>query len=365
MERSEGTDKSWHCTILFEPVVGGVESFIDFVHRDEILLHIKLRWNESRIVVNDCKSGVWGAEIDLGIINKYNCERICLFVSVISEGIRIEMDGAGYLIFSRDNCNLSSAEIKASGNVSFTVEELNLKIVAPQTQSMAEISCEIDHVDMFHASGRLFSSANLDSTIVANVDGRCVGEWTIAEFVGLEKPSVSEIPFRLVFPRYSFISDGMEFQVFMRTDRDLKQLSRKTVKTTIVGEIDKCSETGVRGWVRNPLMLDVPLDVSVFLNDAYQGTISANRLRSDIEQVCPSASRSGFQFRFGKTIFTPVGAEVKVSVKVHNSDIEIDNSPWYLARSISVGKLRLLMDSPAAGIQLRAHYVTPNPAALK
>ncbi|KAB7783799.1 hypothetical protein F8B43_3722 [Methylorubrum populi] len=194
----------------------------------------------------------------------------------------------------------------------------------------------IERADIMHVAGRLWADVPLTGDLFARVDGRPAGAIPLANITG--GTTANGAPFNLALRADCLVADGMSVELLAATQAGNISLLTKTINSDFIGGLDRCSETLVRGWACNPYLPSQPVKVAIFLNDKYQGTVLANRLRSDVQEIWPDAAQSGFIFRFPNTIFLPRAVDVSVTAKIHNTTIELDHSPWYICRCIGNGK---------------------------
>jgi hypothetical protein len=186
--------------------------------------------------------------------------------------------------------------------------------------------------------------------LLAIVDGRECGRIILKPIRHTEPRKI-----QLVIPlaAESLVAEGMVATLAVEKEGASCKVGSSTIRSILYGGLDRCSEQLVRGWACNPEFPDQPLAVDIFLGDAFQGTALANRPRNDLRQLGDKFARSGFLFRFPKSVFLPESSDTFVSVRFHNTDIELDHSPWFICRRVTVPRPALT----TAG-DLRNHEMT-------
>ncbi|HEY1797277.1 MAG TPA: hypothetical protein VGG57_14290 [Stellaceae bacterium] len=330
--------------LLFRRGAGSALATVDYQGQDAILLHFSLRRATRQLVVNDCKDGRWGHEDVLTLTPEDVASDIAVDVGFGGHGIEVAVNDRPAVPISRRVDIARTDGIRLEGEAEFDSGEVALGAPADarDTPPFLEIRAEIERADIAHVAGRLWAPPGTQGDLVATVDGRPAGQWPIDSLVGAGEPNPSGAAFSLVLREDCLVADGMELGLVLAgPDGTMMPLASRAVASIFLGGLDRCSETLVRGWVCNPFLPNRPVNVSIFLNELYQGTVLANRAREDLSEIWPEAERSGFIFRFSRTIFLPVGTEALVSVKVHNTGIELDHSPWHLSRRIEATQLAL------------------------
>jgi hypothetical protein len=175
--------------------------------------------------------------------------------------------------------------------------------------------------------------------LLAKVDGRECGRIAVEPIRHTESQKT-----QLVIPLApeSLVAEGMVATLVMEEEGASRNVGSGTIQSTLYGGLDRCSEQLVRGWACNPEFPDQPMSVDIFLGDAFQGTALANRSRNDLRQLGDKFARSGFLFRFPKSVFLPESSDTFVSVRFHNTDIELDHSPWFICRRIALPRSALI-----------------------
>jgi hypothetical protein len=186
--------------------------------------------------------------------------------------------------------------------------------------------------------------------LLAMVDGRECGRVAI-EPIRHSEPRKTQLVIPLA-PE-SLVAEGMDAMLAMEEEGTSRNVGSGTIRSILYGGLDRCSEQLVRGWACNPEFPDQPMAVDIFLGDAFQGTTLANRPRNDLRKLGDKFAQSGFLFRFPKSVFLPESSDTFVSVRFHNTDIELDHSPWFICRRVTLPRSALIT---AGG--LRDHEMT-------
>jgi hypothetical protein len=175
--------------------------------------------------------------------------------------------------------------------------------------------------------------------LLAMVDGRECGRIVI-EPIRYSEPQKIQLVIPLT-PE-SLVAEGMVATLVMEDEGTSRSVGSGTIRSILYGGLDRCSEQLVRGWACNPEFPDQPMAVDIFLGDAFQGTALANRPRNDLRQLGDKFAQSGFLFRFPKSVFLPESSDTFVSVRFHNTDVELDHSPWFICRRVTLPRPTLI-----------------------
>jgi hypothetical protein len=147
----------------------------------------------------------------------------------------------------------------------------------------------------------------------------------------------------------------MRLEIAVEEQGHLHVLATETVSSQYLGGIDRCSEGLVRGWA---CYKDAPkknILVDIYLNGKFQGTALADRKRNDLKSISPQYEETGFLFKFPKSIFLPESSDTYISVKIHNTNFELANSPWYICRRVSYSELNSRGDGSSGMESVEVH----------
>lgn len=89
----------------------------------------------------------------------------------------------------------------------------------------------------------------------------------------------------------------------------------------LVGHIDECSRTRLRGWIRDASFSDAPVCLLVVGNDRFLGRVVANQHRPDVETAGHGNGRSGFDLRFEPPLSPVLSWTIHVRSEVTGGDI--------------------------------------------
>lgn len=305
---------------------------IDLLHGDDILLHIKVLPERERMVLNDRIGGRWGSEIHIPAPPSVTAAdmhvRLTRHLGVLKVGFA-EGDSADY---ARHADLIAQALLKYSHGIH--------RVTGLGGLNAGLIKGTIRRADVMHIAGTLqfpdlrwTEPARLQGgRLVLLVDGRPGG------FAALPVPASEDfmpaVDFTIVADDGALIGDGMIAEVAVELGGAKAVVGSSRIMSRFAGGVERCNESMVSGFVCNPDLPSRPALVDVFINDVFQATVPALEPRPDLEALGLSPECGGFRFRYANPIHLPVSADALVSVRVHNTDIELAHSPWRVSQAV-------------------------------
>jgi hypothetical protein len=327
-QASEATLQTWNFKISREGILK--QARLDLLDGEEILLHVKPLQVQGCIVINSRDRKGWGSELRIPVAPECFSREIDLRLQLRSDCLVIEVPGVGALRYGRHVGRLAGAQLRLSPGFSAVVRPVDLA---------GGMSAEILRADCMHVAGRLrlpdlgwlSSAPPEDARLLLLVDGRLSGAMPLPA-PPADAPGEA-VDFVLDAELGALISDGMIAEVAVEMDGERFRLAVAPIASRFAGGIERCSETVVSGFACNPLLPQRPVLVDIFINDAFQATVPANLERPDLTGIGITEA-GGFQFRFPHPVHLPVSMDVQVSARIHNTDLELANSPWWVCQAV-------------------------------
>jgi hypothetical protein len=330
------------------------EPSVDYICGENILLHIKLRTNTGAVVLNDFIDRTWREEIRVEVAPEETARGVSIVVAFTERGATVTVGEKPPITFDRRTDFADVQDLRCTENVTFDQIILRERAEPPlrrdavsRQEPVADASLNPKKVEvrLLHADITCFRAEVAAAEIrpgvalLAIVDGRECGRIAIEPIRHAEPQKV-----QLVIPLApeSLVAEGMVATLAMEEDGASRNVSSGIIRSILYGGLDRCSEQLVRGWACNPEFPDQPMAVDIFLGDAFQGTALSNRPRNDLRQLGDKFAQSGFLFRFPKSVFLPESSDTFVSVRFHNTDIELDHSPWFICRRVALPRPALI-----------------------
>lgn len=310
---------------------------IDFVYGEEVLLHLKVVPELERLVINSRAEKGWGKEMRLGIPAASMEHHIDIEIRQVEDAFLISVPGGASIPYERNADRLHDAQMRLSKGILRLPLETELEIDALQVR--------ITRADIMHVAGRILypdpqwmHADRLRGTqLLLLIDGRLSGS------MPLPQPTADRLvlyaDFVLELDPGAFVSDGMTAEVVLLMDGRRRLLAACHLQSQFQGALERCTESIVAGFVRNPELPERPVLLDIFLDDVFQATVPANMDRPDLDGVDPPAGKAGFQFRFANPVHLPLSRDAWVSARIHNTDLELANSPWWICRAVSITDL--------------------------
>ncbi|GJE33024.1 hypothetical protein [Methylobacterium oxalidis] len=337
-----------HC-LVFQLGASTSDATVDYRNGDSILLHLSLRRTLRRVVINDQRDGRWQLEDEFILTQEEASSELTVRIIIEENGLAVGINMHAPKLLARGEDIHLATTLQFEGNVLFFHNEAERKcrdevqVPSDDHVPMPRVRIAVSHTDIMHVSGKIWISGETDGHLVFSIDGRPAGMLSLGEITAGKKDSTPEgADFSWEFPENCLVADGMYLTVSLIDQGLTFPLANHRITSKFVGGIDRCSESLVRGWAFNDFLPRRPVNVAIFLNHVYQGTVLANRHRSDIAEIRPEASHCGFVFRFQKTIFLPVGSDVSITTKIHNTTQQLDHSPWHICRHVEPSQLASL-----------------------
>jgi hypothetical protein len=330
-QANEATLQTWNFKISHDGILK--QARLDLVDGEEILLHVKPVPAQGRMVVNSRTGKGWGSELRIPLPSEVFSREIDLRMQLRSDCLVIEVPGVGVLRYDRHVSRLAGAQLRLSPGFSAVVRPADLA---------GGMSAEILRADCMHVAGRLrfpdlgwlSAAPPEDARLLLLVDGRPSGAMPLPA-PPADAPGAA-VDFVLDAEMGALISDGMVAEVAVEMGGERFRLDVAPIASRFAGGIERCSEAVVSGFACNPLLLQRPVLVDIFINDAFQATVPANLERPDLAGI-GIAQAGGFQFRFPHPVHLPVSMDVRVSARIHNTDLELANSPWWVCHAVRKG----------------------------
>jgi hypothetical protein len=330
------------------------EPSVDYICGENILLHIKLRPATGTVVLNDLIDRTWREEVRVEVAPEETARGVSIIVAFTERGVTVTVGDKPPVTFDRGTDLADVRDLRYTENVQFDQIIVRERIEPPLRRdavSLQEPAADalLDpkkvEVRLLHADITCFRAEVAAAEIrpgvslLAVVDGRECGRIAIEPIRHAEP---QKIQFVIPLAPESLVAEGMIATLVMEEEGASRTVGSSTIRSVLYGGLDRCSEQIVRGWACNPEFPDQPMAVDIFLGDAFQGTALANRPRNDLRQLGDKFARSGFLFRFPKSVFLPESSDTFVSVRFHNTDIELDHSPWFICRRVALPQSALI-----------------------
>jgi hypothetical protein len=326
---------------------------VDYICGENILLHIKLRSATGTVVLNDFIDRTWREEVRVEVSPEETARGVAIVVEFTECGATVTVSEKPPLTFDRRTDFADVQDLRYTEDVKFAQILLRERAEPPlRCDAVSLQKPAADHsldpkkveVRLLHADITCFRAEVAAAAIgpgvalLAIVDGRECGRVAIEP---IRHPEPQKIQLVIPLAPESLVADGMIATLVMEEEGASRNVGSSTIRSVLYGGLDRCSEQLVRGWACNPEFPDQPVAVDIFLGDAFQGTALADRSRNDLRQLGDKFARSGFLFRFPKSVFLPESSDTFVSVRFHNTDIELDHSPWFICRRVALPRSAL------------------------
>lgn len=320
---------------------------IDLLEGEEILLHIKALAERRLIAVNSRKDGQWEKEMRLSIPEEMVGQSLQIRLARQDDHLSIQLVGVAGVEYTRYLDRLFDARLQLSPGVTPLPRDGGLH---PDS-----VVARIDRADVMHVAGYLrftdigWTDAERlrDAWLLLRIDGRISGS------VKLEPAPLESLDpganFLIEVDSGSFVGDGMVAEIILALGEARMPLVARRISSHFAGGVEFCDDVSVKGFVYNPDLPQRPVLVDVFVNNAFQATVPAQLDRADLAEVTERAAQSGFCLRFPNPIHLPVSMDVSVSVRIHNTAIELANSPWWVCRAVRLDEEACLTEADVAG----------------
>ena len=317
---------------VITPGAARKQARINLLHGEDILLHIKVQPERERMVLNDRIGGRWGSEIHIPAPPSVTAADMHVRLRQQQDELRVELIGGGSAIFPRGIQEMLQARLTFAPGVRL--------IHDPTGLDPSIVAGRIVRADLMHIVGTLRfpdlrwcgSQDRNEARLVALIDGRIAGRAALPD-VAADRLMPS-LEFLLHIDDGAFACDGMQADLALEVGGLRSLLASATLKTRFAGGVERCNENMVSGFVCNPDLPGRPALVDVFINDVFQATVPALEPRPDLEVLGLSPECGGFRFRYANPIHLPVSADALISVRVHNTDIELAHSPWRVSHAV-------------------------------
>jgi hypothetical protein len=332
--------KVWNFRILRE--AADRHSCIDLIDGEEILLHLKVVPELERLVINNRADQGWGKEIRLPVPAALMEHYIDIELRQEGDHFLVGLLGGDSTPYDRNADRLHAAQLRLSNGV--------LRLPPKSTLEIEALEARITRADIMHVAGEILypdlhwthADRLRGAQLLLLIDGRLSGS------IPLPQPRTDHLTlsanFVLELDAGAFVSDGMTAEIVLLIDGTRRVLAASHLHSQFSGALERCTESIVAGFVCNEDFPNRPVLVDIFLNDVFQATIPANMNRPDLGALEPAAGRAGFEFRFAKPVHLPVSRDIWVSARIHNMDLELANSPWWICRAVSMTDLLLDAD---------------------
>jgi hypothetical protein len=340
------------------------EPSVDYICGENILLHIKLRAAAGSVVLNDFIDRTWRDEVRVEVPPEEAPHGVTIVIAFTERGATVTVGEEPPIAFDRGTDLADVQDLRYTENVKFdqiisrerTEPPLRRDAVFRQ-RAVADASLTPKRLEvrLLHADITCFrvevaaSEIQPGVALLALVDGRECGRVAIEPIRHSEPRKIQLV---IPFAPESLVAEGMVATLAMEEEGTSRTVGSGTIRSILYGGLDRCSEQLVRGWACNPEFPDQPMAVDIFLGDAFQGTALANRPRNDLRQLGDKYAQSGFLFRFPKSVFLPESSDTFVSVRFHNTDIELDHSPWFICRRVTLPRSALITAGKLCGHEM-------------
>ncbi|MBB5693046.1 hypothetical protein [Muricoccus pecuniae] len=310
------------------------QSRIDLADGDEILLHIKVLTQSERVVINSRAEKGWGKEIGLKVPAALMERHLDIELRQEKDHFLISLPTGDAAPYDRHFDRLLKAQLRLSKGIVHISPEGELDAGA--------LHARITRADIMHVAGEILypdlrwadPDALCGAQLLLLIDGRLSGS------IPLPRPAADRLTpsaeFVIDLDAGAFVSDGMMAEIVLLMGDTRRVLAHSHLRSGFSGAMERCTESIVTGFVCNPDLPRRPVLVDIFLNDAFQATIPANLERPDLAALEAFAGQAGFQFRFPRPVHLPLSMDVKISARIHNTDLELVNSPWWICRAVSM-----------------------------
>lgn len=317
---------------VITPEAARKQARIDLLHGDDILLHIKVLPERERMVLNDRIGGKWGSEIHIPAPPSVTAADMHVRLRQEQDALRVELIGGGSAISPRGIQQMLEARLAFTPGIRL--------IHDPAELDPSMVTGRILRADLMHIVGTLrfpdLRWCGLEvrngAGLVALIDGRIAGRAPLPD-VAADR-LMPPLEFMLHIDDGAFACDGMQADLVLEAGGLRSLLASAILKTRFAGGVERCNESMVSGFLCNPDLPGRPALVDVFINDVFQATVPALEPRPDLEALGLSPDCGGFRFRYANPIHLPVSADALVSVRVHNTDIELAHSPWRVSQAV-------------------------------
>jgi hypothetical protein len=298
----------------------------------DILVQLKARPAEGAMALNSWLQGRWQREARIPLTQAELASPVTCHLAWTVGGLRLRVNEGEALAYPVAMERLPGATLRLPEEI----EPLPPDGAPPPAPRGAEILA----ADIMHVRARLDlrdpcwpePARRGEAVLALLLDGRPVRRSPLPP-AGAEAPPWRPVQFDL--DGEAFASDGMRVELALAWQGRRQVLARAVLRSEFIGGIEACGEEGVRGFVVNPRLPSRPVMVDVFLGGRFQGTARADQPRPDLEAFGPGYGAAGFEHRFAQPAWLPAGADMGVSVLVHNSEISLAGSPWPLCRPVS------------------------------
>jgi hypothetical protein len=291
---------------------------LEFRTARDVVLHIKPSLAHRALVVNAHQAGRWATERRLPVPPPLLGEPLDLLLR--------EEDGQALLSAAGQALSFPLARPLAGARLF-----LPPSIIRWAEDPAAEVlHGQIARADLQHAAisvQRRGTAAPGRSALLLRAGGR------VLHRLDLPPPEpcgqATQASFRLLHRPDAMIFEGMPIELLAETGAGTRILDRTVVESRLLGVVEHASAGLVRGWARNPALPHQPLLLDIYLNGRLQGIARADAPHAGRG---PAEGRCGFCFALRETAAPHRAPELRVSVRIHDTDLELTHSPWWIRR---------------------------------
>ncbi|MGE7415066.1 hypothetical protein [Methylobacterium tarhaniae] len=311
-------------------------SRIDLLQDSQILLHIKIMPGFDYIVVNSRIDGKWDKEIRLKLEDIAEKSDVEIHILEEEDYLSIVPPGNSKIFYNRHISQIYESIIQSTPGIK--------RIKLSDEVNLSAVTAKIDHADIMRVTGDLIypdiefvNSENLrGAQLLLTVDGRLSGS------IPLPKASEARLSptaqFTIDLDVGAFVSDGMIADIHLLANDRRRLLASSHLTSVFSGGLECCTEAYVAGFLLNARFPDRAVLVDIFVDDVFHATIPTSIERNDLPFLDNGKNVAGFQFRFPKAISLPLSRDVAISARIHNTDVELENSPWWISRAVTFDK---------------------------